>query len=314
MLVLNTFEPLTAVAGGAIIGVAVGTYMLVAQSVAGNSGHLKSLASGEFGIKDAGYIGGLVLGGTIMKALLPDAFEEAPAVSLRMLLGSIACGAGAALGNGCTSGHGLCGLARFSPRSFAAVPTFMVAAAATATFFRGDATLGPMVQPSSTPASTVWLIQTLALALFPALVPAFFIIPSSSKTAYVAVWTGVTFALGLTIGGMVRPSVVIDALSPTRPNLTLWVLFGTALLTTAAFYYVARRRGIEAACAPKKAIDRDLLVGSAIFGVGWGATGICPGPLLVGLGATPFAPGLLLSLGGLLAGFRLAPTIAARLR
>lgn len=308
-----TFEPLTAVAGGAIIGVAVGTYMLVAESVAGNSGRLKSLTTGEFDLKDVGYVAGLTLGGAIMNVFLPAAFEEVPAASLRLLVGSMAVGAGAALGNGCTSGHGLCGIARLSPRSFAAVPTFMLAAAATATLLSGDSILGPMVQPSQTPASTMRLIQTLALALAPALVPAFFM-PPPSKTAYVSLWTGVTFASGLTIGGMVRPSNVVDALSPARPNLTLWALFMTALLTTTAFYWLARHRGIGAACAPKKAIDRELLAGAAIFGVGWGATGICPGPLLVCIGATPFAPGLLLSLGGVVAGFRLAPTIAARLR
>jgi hypothetical protein len=56
-------------------------------------------------------------------------------------------------------------------------------------------------------------------------------------------------------------------------------------------------------------VDRALLIGSVFFGVGWGATGLCPGPLLVGVGASG-APGLLLMLFAMALGMALAHPIS----
>jgi uncharacterized membrane protein YedE/YeeE len=62
-------------------------------------------------------------GGTLPKPVLPPLPE--------VVIAGLLVGVGTALGNGCTSGHGVCGLARLSPRSFAAVGTFVAAAVAT---------------------------------------------------------------------------------------------------------------------------------------------------------------------------------------
>ena len=60
----------------------------------------------------------------------PIAFES-PATWPMLLVGGVIVGLGVSYGSGCTSGHGVCGLARFSPRSLAAVATFMITTAAT---------------------------------------------------------------------------------------------------------------------------------------------------------------------------------------
>lgn len=96
--------------------------------------------------------------------------------------------------------------------------------------------------------------------------------------------------MGLSIGGMVRPSVVTAALSPTKVDLTLWVLFVTALVVTFGFYRVAEHvLHVPEASAPKGSIDAKLLTGASLFGLGWGSSGLCPGPHLVSLAAAPTA-------------------------
>jgi len=120
------------------------------------------------------------------------------------------------------------------------------------------------------------------------------------KETYAGLWCGACFAFGLGLGGMVRPSVVTNALAPASFDATLWVLFMTALATTFVAYRVAARAGVGAAstwgAATPAKVDAPLLIGSALFGVGWGLSGLCPGPLIVGLAADPAAPGPLLVL------------------
>ncbi|MCK5921661.1 MAG: YeeE/YedE family protein, partial [Methylococcales bacterium] len=73
------------------------------------------------------FIVGILAGGTLMLALLPQAFTNTVGVSLGVVaLGGLLVGFGARLGSGCTSGHGICGLARRSSRSLAATITFML--------------------------------------------------------------------------------------------------------------------------------------------------------------------------------------------
>ena len=112
---------------------------------------------------------------------------------------------------------------------------------------------------------------------------------------------GTCFAIGLSVGGMVRPSVVINTRSRPgrRFDATLVeILFMTALATTFGFYRVASAVGVSgASClAPgssQGAINAKLLTGAALFGLGWGTGGVCPGPQLVSLAADPAAPGSL---------------------
>lgn len=115
---------------------------------------------------------------------------------------------------------------------------------------------------------------------------------------------GLSFGTGLSLGGMSKASVVTSAFSLSTPNLTLWVLFFSGLTATFLIYRVAEHyMKVPQAIAPSGGrIDARLMVGSAIFGIGWGATGFCPGPLLVNLGATPMEPTILLTLAGIVTG------------
>ena len=103
---------------------------------------------------------------------------------------------------------------------------------------------------------------------------------------------------------------------PARFDGTLWALFMTGLAVTFACYRLAGalgRKEASALGAPSSGpIDARLVLGAALFGLGWGLGGVCPGPHIVSLGANPMqAPGLwlmLLCVGG---GMRLAPVVAA---
>lgn len=117
--------------GGAIIGLAASILLLVNGRVAGVSGVAGGLVSGILGRIDgefferAAFVVGLILGPFVF--LL--AFGTFPAASITsslpvLIVGGLLVGFGTRLAGGCTSGHGVCGLARLSRRSFAAVATF----------------------------------------------------------------------------------------------------------------------------------------------------------------------------------------------
>lgn len=106
-------------------------------------------------------------------------------------------------------------------------------------------------------------------------------------TAIVALLAGLLFGAGLILSGMTNPANVIAFLDVTgdwRPALA-FTMAGAIAVALPAFAFVRRRgstlRSRVTALAVHRAIDRPLVVGSAIFGVGWGLAGICPGPGLV---------------------------------
>lgn len=118
--------------GGALIGAAAALALLVHGRIAGVSGSL-----GRAALRDAGrtfrlgFLAGLIATGAVLAAAWPRAFGASPRGTPGLAVAGLLVGLGATLANGCTSGHGVCGLSRGSPRSLVAVATFMVAAAIT---------------------------------------------------------------------------------------------------------------------------------------------------------------------------------------
>jgi uncharacterized membrane protein YedE/YeeE len=105
---------------------------------------------------------------------------------------------------------------------------------------------------------------------------------------------GVIFGVGLVISGMTQPSKVLGFLDLFgRWDPTLAIVMAAALAVAYPGYVLARRRA-KPFCAAQSlwptntTIDRRLIVGSGLFGVGWGLVGLCPGPALVNL--TSFSP------------------------
>lgn len=128
-----------ALGGGALIGLSAVLLMLADGKVAGLSGIVAALLRRPNGATAwrLAFLAGLLLG----VPLVTLAFGHAPAVSIAASLPTLALagllvGYGTRLGSGCTSGHGVCGLARLSPRSIAAVLTFLGTAIVTVTLVR----------------------------------------------------------------------------------------------------------------------------------------------------------------------------------
>jgi len=135
-MVLENFTPVPAILGGALIGVSASMLLWTHGRVAGISGIWGGLVRPVAGDVDwrAVFMAGLLAGGLAVLAILPGAFGVAAGRSLPALAGAgVLVGIGTRMGSGCTSGHGVCGLSMFSPRSAVAVGVFMAIGFVTAT-------------------------------------------------------------------------------------------------------------------------------------------------------------------------------------
>ena len=125
---MTEFTPISATLGGAAIGLAAGGLLLANGRVAGISGILAGALWSEPGEARGwrwAFLAGLPLGAGLVAWLaggLTVAIEAGPA---SLVVAGLLVGFGTRMGNGCTSGHGVCGLSRGSPRSLAATLTFM---------------------------------------------------------------------------------------------------------------------------------------------------------------------------------------------
>lgn len=132
---MEHFTPLPSLIGGILIGASATALLMLLGRVAGISGILGGLLAGdrtEAGWR-AAFVGGLLAGGLLAAVVHPPAFamtieRSTPALVVAGLL----VGFGSRLGSGCTSGHGVCGIARGSNRSIVATLSFMTTGALTA--------------------------------------------------------------------------------------------------------------------------------------------------------------------------------------
>ena len=137
---MEPMTPLLAIGGGLLIGSAAALLLLLTGRVAGVSGMAATAtrmgAGGTPWSAATAFLVGLPVGAALI-ALLVRTPEVIVTSSVPLLIvAGLLVGFGTRLGNGCTSGHGVCGMARLSPRSIAATATFMVSAAATVFLLR----------------------------------------------------------------------------------------------------------------------------------------------------------------------------------
>ena len=123
----NPFTPWSALAGGVLIGIAAAMFALLNGRIAGISGVIGGLLKptpGDVAWR-AAFVVGLLSAPLVYSlfAVLPEPQIAAPSGAL--VLAGLLVGLGTRYGSGCTSGHGVCGLSRLSPRSLVATATFM---------------------------------------------------------------------------------------------------------------------------------------------------------------------------------------------
>jgi uncharacterized membrane protein YedE/YeeE len=130
---------INALIGGALIGVSVSLMLLWNGRVTGISGIINgalTYAKGDYAWR-ALFILGLIVGGLILKVLRPEVFSGAILTDTwTVVVAGLLVGFGTILGSGCTSGHGVCGISRMSPRSLVATIVFIGAGVFAVALFR----------------------------------------------------------------------------------------------------------------------------------------------------------------------------------
>lgn len=320
--------------GGVMLGLSASAFMFLTGKITGLSGIAEGVVSIKGESWNYSYIAGLGTAGAIISFVKPEAFgSESSLSSATLLAAGLITGFGTRLAGGCTSGHGLCGLPRLSPRSLVAVLTFMGTGAITAHWSRlpenaavlttpTDESLGPLIP------TVVGAVGALYVAMnLPSIYKKVFGAPSAppKKGApeiepfqmHVASFgSSLLFGLGLGISGMCNPNRVLrflDFLGAEGWDPTLAsVLGGGVMVTLLSFNYFKKSKAPIALCGknvplcdnlnigtvpPNMVVDWKLLLGSALFGIGWGLAGMCPGPAMVvaaggGAAALKFVPSM----------------------
>ncbi|KAF5389900.1 hypothetical protein D9757_003719 [Collybiopsis confluens] len=246
---------------------------------------------------------GLISGGMIVGAIegTGPASDSVPLFNL--IFSGYLVGLGTKLSNGCTSGHMLAGLSRLSSRSFAATSTFFVTAVLTARALHSR-TFSPIGIPDWSLSSTDKIL--IGAQLIPQLVSVLLYAHASMATmntrtsspprpvARLAALlsTTVAFALALRSSNMTDPKKVLSFLllpvdSAFDPSLAFLAIGALPLgIVLYHFFRGSERPALGGAWnIPKPGqVDTKLLIGSTIFGLGWGTSGFCPGPVLVNFG------------------------------
>ena len=135
----------------------------------------------------------------------------------------------------------------------------------------------------------------------------------SARALVFVLLSGVLFGFGLALSTMVKPEVVLSFL--LWKDMGLLLVLGGAVIVTFIAYHLAPRimkkpiAGEKFGVHPSEMAARTL-AGAAIFGVGWGLCGVCPGPAIAGLGVGNWP--LLIALAGLVAGAYVQGRFASR--
>jgi len=303
---------LPALLGGAGISLAAHELLLLTGEIFGVSGFVhRGLKGNTEGL--AG-VAGLVVGGILVATLEGTNSISSPlnASPAWLLFSGLLVGFGTKLANGCTSGHMICGISRLSLRSAAATATFFATACVAANIMYGDLMTGP-ISPSSSwllswkRADVLFLqaISFLAVSAFYTLIPKCNLLaPTIHQLRLLAFFTtAVQFGLALRLSDLTESRRVLGFLLPFRNGFDPSLLFVACtsiplgILLYRSVYEIGNGKNEKGAGArvptlgnrwswntANSGIDQKLILGSAIFGFGWGLTGICPGTGVVNVG------------------------------
>jgi uncharacterized protein len=135
---MDNFTPWSSLAGGVLIGLAASLLWLGAGRIAGVSGIVQGLVFRESSERAwrAAFLAGLLLAGLVLGFVLPERIAASPRSLGWIALAGACVGLGSYFGSGCTSGHGVCGVARVSARSLVATATFIATGMLTVAMLR----------------------------------------------------------------------------------------------------------------------------------------------------------------------------------
>jgi hypothetical protein len=321
MSLYDYFTPVTGLVGGSLIGLSAATLLILNGDILGASGILTSaLTTPIKTFQDTKQFWKMILISSFLftstyllgaeyvvdKASVKDSSVPIPS-GLAYILGGLLVGFGTTLGNGCTSGHGVCGLGRRSLRSLTGVMAFMASAILTVTLTSPDSSLAEYTKPLR--AAQTFAIDATMGARFTTAVIFMTLLhyrlnrkkfgPEDKSKFFAGSISGALFSAGLAISQMVLGSKLYRflnfALIPAgKWDPTLATVLGAAVPVSMLAYEFVRGFSMvntcktlsKPVCAPKfsvptnSTIDKHLVFGTAIFGVGWGLSLLCPGPAL----------------------------------
>jgi uncharacterized membrane protein YedE/YeeE len=136
---LENFTPFSALVGGGLIGLSAGLLLVTTGRITGISGIVAGMLvpASDGRLWRGLFVAGLILGCGLVRLVSADASPiTIAASSAELLVAGLLVGFGTRLANGCTSGHGICGVARLSPRSILATLTFITSGAITVFMMR----------------------------------------------------------------------------------------------------------------------------------------------------------------------------------
>ena len=304
--------------GGLLASFATSFHLFLKGRVTGFSGILYSIWSREEGSNTFRWsiVLGLITMGSLMKTLSPhgdDFFESNEKLGKNfpitsIIISGIMIGFGTKLGNGCTSGHGVCGLPRFSLRSYVAVGIFLSFGIATATlkyhkpFLSGNNYLSDLGTQYYEEGEFKyndyhWITLVSLIVIYITKILYLFIVEFPNKKSrefsdsIIGYITGLIFGLSLCLSGMTKRSRIVDflAIGNDWDATLLFILGVSVLLNMITFYFIIGMERIppfgdkKINIKPSSDIDHKLILGNIFFGIGWGLSGFCPGPVLVNL-------------------------------
>ncbi|KAF2203848.1 YeeE/YedE family integral membrane protein-like protein [Delitschia confertaspora ATCC 74209] len=329
------FTPIETSVGAVLLHQATSVLLYQNGSILGASGLLRKL----FAVpskETIAFFAGMAMSFLPLKLFLPELLPVYPSApsSVQACLTTVGIGLlvglGTKLSNGCTSGHMLCGLARLSGRSLIAVATFFPIAILThhlahPSIYTEACPVGtPCYTATYPPQSTIFSIILLAASTILAaqIIPRIIARTESQESKSYAsparqatqFFSGLEFGLGLHISGMSNPSKTLGFLSFPKldawdPSLALVMLFGVLpnmieIQSKGFKNPPAFDKGYNVPTKTIKDTDWKFVLGAAMFGVGWGLCGVCPGPAALRSVAQPLWGALWMAgfwLGGKLA-------------
>eukprot|EP00941_MAST-03F_sp_MAST-3F-sp1_P001143 g1143.t1 len=302
--------------GGALIGFSSLLFALFFGKIAGISGMFGRSVLGKLQNADDNsalpFLAALSLSGFLASHLKPELLsdkmlsvdsQKQPLAGI--ILGGFLVGLGSALQNGCTSGHGVMGLSRISPKSFVLVCTFMLSGMIFASVLR------PLLLPSLHNAlPTVQTISNSSISLLPILIASSYTFAAISdvtkwKMSLAGGISGLIFGTGLLISGMASPSTVLGFLDVSdikkwNPSLAA-VMIGAIAIALPGVRWIQQKTNQNSPIFVEKKFNnlvyfspaswglfahkQRALIGAICFGFGWALCGVCPGPGLVVAGA-----------------------------
>lgn len=307
--------------GGIILGISSTLLLLFTGQITGISGFLEGLISRNGEDWHWSYLFGLVLSGYFMSLYHKEYFDDTNTTTLlstnAILISGLLIGFGTRLGSGCTSGHGLCGLSRLSIRSLVAVLNFMTSGA-----IASYITYLPSIRPLLLSSYEQHLIYDNNQLLMVFLTVVIIVLSRTidqnyskqnnqdsskkkSSSIYIHIISflcGYLFGIGLIISGMSSSQRVIRFLNifgidGWDPTLISVLCSGVIInLITFNIFKISKQQVLYdnhknlgtilniGLVKQNLDINWKLILGSLLFGIGWGISGLCPGPAIVNFG------------------------------